>query len=268
MAVHSIHCMATTRVQMGVRYVRTCAFAAVVAAFILFHSDVRHLEDIIGETHVGVNHPIRKWKSGNSSLQKTNYVMTNSSSAAATIIIHTSGELGNHMMHLAHAYSIAWLAERKYGMQFNMILHDQITRGRVNAKSYSVKKIIKKCFPNLQPLYDGPRANILPEYRIRIDQQQAWEMVNDTLLRHINNGIASERDVGLTLEHLQFLMYSNQIPEVEANSSIALPFIESTAMDNFEFVNWFYHELRQLFIFNDTECCLAVPDPNEIILVS
>ncbi len=244
-------------------------FATVVAAFvIIFYSDVRRLEETTGESHVGMTHPIREWKSGHSSLQKTNYAMTNSSSAAATMIIHTSGELGNHMMHLAHAYSIAWLAERKYGMQFNMILHDQITKGRVNPKAYSVKKIIKKCFPNLQPLYDGPRANILPEYRIRMDQQQGWELANDTILRHINNGIVSERDVGFTLEHLQFLMHSNQIPEVEANSSISLPVLESTAMDNFEFVNWFYHELRQLFTFNDTECCSAVPDPNETVLVS
>ena len=252
---------------MGVRYTRTCAFAAIVAAFFVFHSDVRRLEEITGESHIGVNHPIRDWKSGNSSLQKTNDTITNPSSAAATIIIHTSGELGNHLMHLAHAYSIAWLAERKYGMQFNMILHDQITRGKVNVKSYSVKKIITKCFPNLQPLYDGPRANILPEYRIRMDQQQRWGLANDTILKHINNGIASERDVGFTLEHLQFLMHSNQIPEVEANSSIVLPFIESTAMDIFEFINLFYHELRQLFLFNDTECCLAVPDPNETVLV-
>lgn len=254
---------------MGAKRIIAYAFATVIAAAFLFQTEVRLLEEITVESQVGVHHSNdSEWEWENFSLPIKNATSTNSSSVVPTIIIYTSGELGNHMMHLAHAYSIAWLAERKYGMQTKMIIHDQITRGRVNAKSYSVKKIIAKCFPNLQSLYDGPRANTLPEYRIRMDQQRRWGLVNHTILQHINNGITSLRDVEVTIDHLRLLMDSDNIPEIEANSSITLPLIESTAMDNFELIHWFSRELRQLFTFNETACCMTVPDPNETVLVS
>lgn len=247
------------------------AAATVIAASIVFRSDVHVPKEIRVDSQVVANYQIREWKRGNSSssysLLLNNNAMANSSSVVVTIIVHTSGELGNHMMHLAHAYSIAWLAERNYGIQTKMIIHDQITGGKVNGKSKSVKKIITKCFPNLQPLYDSPRANTLPEYTVRVNQQRGWKLVNETILQRVNDGIASERDVEVTLEHLHFLVHSNQIPEVEANSYITLPFIESISMNNFKLVNWFYHELRQLFSFNDTACCLEVPDRNETVLV-
>ena len=246
---------------MGVKHRLAYAFATVVAAFQLFRSDVRlrHLVEV---------HSIHEeWQWRNSS-PPTNATVTNSS-WVTTIVIHTSGEMGNHLTHLAHAYPIAWMAERNYGIQTRMILSDQITGGKVNPKSYSAKKIFTKCFPNLQSLYEGARANGSPEYPVRINQMREWELANDTILQHINNGmITSERDVEVTLDHLQFLMQSNQIPEIEANSSISLPFLQSIAMDNFCFVNWFYHELRWLLTFNDTACCKAVPDPDETVLVS
>ena len=44
-------------------------------------------------------------------------------------------------------------------------------------------------------------------------------------MQRINDGIASESDVEGALEHLYFLVHSNQVPEVEANSYITLPFI-------------------------------------------
>lgn len=195
-------------------------------------------------------------------------MMTNSS--AATIIIHMSGEMGNHISHLAHAYPIAWWAKRKYGIKTEFIIRDQQGRdqqGRVQQKTDSTRRIFTKCFPNLKMLYNGARANS-PEYQIRLDQQHGWDMVNDTILQHINNGIKTEWDVDVTLEHLQVLVKSDAIPEIEENATISLPLLESIRMETGHFVNWFYHDLRWLLTFNDTACCAALPDADETVLVS
>jgi len=190
--------------------------------------------------------------------------MTNSSTA--TIIIHMSGEMGNHINHLAHAYPIAWWAERKYGIKTRMIIRDQVIRGRISPKSGSARAIFAKCFPRLKTLYDGARANS-PEYGIRMAQQHGWDMANDTVLQHINNVIRTESDVDFTLEHLQVLAKSDSIPEVDENATITLPLLESIPMENNRFVDWFYHDLRWLLTFNDTACCKALPDADETVLV-
>ena len=191
-------------------------------------------------------------------------LMTNSS-ADATIIIHMSGELGNHINHIAHAYPIAWWAERKYGIKTRMIIRDQVIRGRVSTKSGSVKTILTKCFPHLQTLYDGPRANS-PEYGIRIAQQHAWDMANSTVLQYINNDIQSESDVDATLAHLHVLVQSDSIPVIDENATITLPLLNSIRMENALFVDLFYHDLRWLLTFNDTACCKALPDADETVL--
>ncbi len=190
--------------------------------------------------------------------------MTNSSEA--TIIIHMSGEMGNHINHLAHAYPIAWWAERKYGIKTRMIIRDQVIRGRISPKSGYAKTIFTKCFPHLRTLYDGARANS-PEYGIRIDQQYGWDIADDTVLQHINNGIKTESDVDITLEHLRVLAMSDAIPEIDENATITLPLLESIPMENNRFVDWFYHDLRWLLTFNDTACCKALPDADETVLV-
>jgi hypothetical protein len=195
--------------------------------------------------------------------QPLDNMMTNSS--VATIIIHMSGEMGNHINHIAHAYPIAWWAERKYGIKTRMIIRDQVIRGRISPKSGSVKRIFMKCFPHLQTLYGSPRANS-PEYGIRMAQQHAWDMANETIMHHINNGIRSESDVDVTLEHLQFLVQSDSIPVIDENATITLPLLESIRMENALFVDWFYYDLRWLLRFNDTACCKALPDADETVL--
>ena len=212
---------------------------------------------------IKVVHPNPEWK-WNITSSKPLDMTTNS--AMATIIIHMSGEMGNHISHLAHAYPIAWWAERKYGIKTRMIILDQVIRGKVSPKSGSSKRIFTKCFPHLEPLYNGARANS-PEYRIRMDQQHSWDMANDTLLQRINNGIHTERDVDVTLEHLQVLTLSDAIPDIDENATISLPLLESIPMDNNRFVDWFYHDLRWLLRFNDTACCKALPDADETVLV-
>ena len=189
-------------------------------------------------------------------------MMTNSS--VATIIIHMSGEMGNHISHLAHAYPIAWWAERKYGIKTQFIIRDE--QGRPQ-KTRSTRRMFTKCFPNLKTFYNGARVNS-PEYQIRLDQQHGWDMANDTILQHINNGIKTKWDVDVTLEHLQVLVKSDAIPEIEENATISLSLLESIRMETGHFVNWFYHDLRWLLTFNDTACCAALPDANETVLVS
>jgi hypothetical protein len=204
-----------------------------------------------------------EWNWTITSSQPLDNMMTNSS--VATIIIHMSGEMGNHINHIAHAYPIAWWAERKYGIKTRMIIRDQVIRGRISPKSGSVKRIFMQCFPHLQTLYDSPRANS-PEYGIRIAQQHAWDMANDTILQHINNDIRTESDVDVTLEHLQFLVQSDSIPVIDENATITLPLLTSISMENALFVDWFYHDLRRLLTFNDTACCKALPDADETVL--
>lgn len=205
-----------------------------------------------------------EWNWTITSSQPLDDMMTNSS--AATIIIHMSGEMGNHINHLAHAYPIAWWAERKYGIKTRMIIRDQVIRGRISPKSGSAHAVFAKCFPRLKTLYDGARANS-PEYGIRMAQQHGWDMANDTVLQHINNVIKTESDVDFTLEHLQVLAKSDSIPEIDENATITLPLLESILMENNRFVDWFYHDLRWLLTFNDTACCKALPDADETVLV-
>lgn len=205
-----------------------------------------------------------EWKNWTINSSQPLDMMTNST-AVATIIIHMSGEMGNHINHIAHAYPIAWWAKRKYGIKTRMIIRDQVIRGRISPKSGSVKTIFMKCFPHLQTLYDGPRANS-PEYGIRIAQQHAWDMANDTVLEHINNDIRTESDVDVTLEHLQLLVQSDSIPVIDENATIILPLLMSIRMENALFVDWFYHDLRWLLTFNDTACCKALPDADETVL--
>jgi hypothetical protein len=187
-------------------------------------------------------------------------------SSIATIIIHMSGEIGNHINHLAHAYPIAWWAERKYGIKTRMIILDQVVRGKLSPKSGSSKRIFIKCFPHLKSLYNSARANST-EYRIRLDQQHSWDMANDTLLQRINNDIQTIRDVDVTLEHLQVLAMSDAIPDIDENATISLPLLQSIPMKNDRFVDWFYQDLRWLLTFNDTACCKALPDADETVLV-
>jgi hypothetical protein len=98
-------------------------------------------------------------------------MMTNST--AATIIIHISGEMGNHINHIVHDYPIAWWAKRKYGIKTRMIIHDQVIRQRILPKSGLAHMIFMRCFPHLKTLYEGARANS-PEYGIRMAQQHGW----------------------------------------------------------------------------------------------
>jgi hypothetical protein len=191
---------------------------------------------------------------------------TMANSSIATIVIHMSGEMGNHISHLAHAYPIAWWAERKYGIRTRMIILDQVVRGKVSPKSGSSKRIFTKCFPHLKSLYNSARANAT-EYRYRLDQQHSWDKANGTLLQRINDGIHTMRDVDATLEHLQVLAMSDAIPDIGKNATISLPLLQSIPMENNRLLDWFYRDLRWLLTFNDTACCKALPDADETVLV-
>jgi hypothetical protein len=203
--------------------------------------------------------------------------LTGGTSADGTIVINLSGELGNHLHHLAHGYGIYLWAKEKYGLNMTMVLHHQDS-----SKWVTGRMSLKACFPAFRNV-DFSIGNSVEFRETRVPQQANWTVANSSLLNLINyntpnNGskggihfddIQTELDRGLS--HLRELVrdYPQQLSSSEVETAqILLPYVQSTCMCPEFFLDKYYDEIRRRFQFDSSSCCKDVPAPDETVFVS
>jgi hypothetical protein len=184
-----------------------------------------------------------------------------------TLVVRLSGELGNQLAHLARGLGTQILAEREVGLNLNLVMKQQMTKGKLSGKGPSSKIILDRCFPYFRR-YDF-RVGNSQEYDRRVLQQKNWSLAATIRVAYVDRSpLLSE--VRQALEQVKALSSLTQEdkPTVPGNASILVPFVETSSMNANPFLDKYYDELRQYLFFDDTACCKLLPDPDETVFVS
>ena len=192
------------------------------------------------------------------------------------LVVYLSGELGNHLLQIAMGKIIQLVAVEDGRFQFNV---RYLSQGLT--KSERTCKELQKCFSKN---FSAEKVNLMEwnissmewkqivanQERYMSDIFQEWaEPEHAARLLHING-----RTIDSIRESLdQICNISSRIEQQQKKVSMqnasfpSLPFaLSSGIFPSISLINAYYKELRELFIFNESNCCHEIPEKDETVL--
>ncbi len=187
-----------------------------------------------------------------------------------SIIVELSGELGNHLNHIAHGRILQIMLLRDY----NIVTHLVLRRNSNDEKYRRTQRQLTKCFTKLRQLeFHQPQSSALTSQKT-LDRIQATLLGKDLAdALHLYGGTS----INMTQQSIQVL--ASQVKkqhvfamrnETMAAKGVSFPFLRTNAMINRDMMDKFYDELREFFDFDEEACCAMedLPDPNVTVFVS
>jgi hypothetical protein len=184
-----------------------------------------------------------------------------------SIIVDLSGELGNHLNHIAHGRAIQQILENSHGIVSHLVLR----RNSNDEKYRRTQRQLKRCFPNLRHLdFHDPKSST-------ITSQKTLDRIQSTILGQ-EQARALFLDGGASLANTQqaaaalATLALNKTVLLHQDQSIrgtSFPFLRTSAMINREMMDVFYDDIRAFFEFDEAACCSVddLPDPNISVFV-
>eukprot|EP00590_Aulacoseira_subarctica_P003013 CAMPEP_0172419064 /NCGR_PEP_ID=MMETSP1064-20121228/5511_1 /TAXON_ID=202472 /ORGANISM="Aulacoseira subarctica , Strain CCAP 1002/5" /LENGTH=396 /DNA_ID=CAMNT_0013158335 /DNA_START=154 /DNA_END=1344 /DNA_ORIENTATION=+ len=196
--------------------------------------------------------------------------------AKMDLVIYLGGELGNHMLQIAMGRIIQLVAMEDGRLQFTV---RYLSQGLT--KSERTCKELQKCF---SAHFSEEKVNLMEwnissiEWKQILDNQERYmsdifhdwaEPAQAARLLHIN---------GTTIESIRASLdeiydISSRIEQQKTkitmqNAAIpSIPFAFSSGLfPSISLINTYYKELRELFIFNESNCCHEIPEEDETVL--
>jgi hypothetical protein len=195
--------------------------------------------------------------------------LTDASEWNISVVVQLSGELGNHLSKIAFGYSVQQRLWERYRLASHLVLQHQ-ERG---SKWISARRDVQTCFPHFRST-DFCVGNS-PEFQHRLQQQREWLGGTNASKLVLANLISSE-DVDASLFYLNELLRQQNRSDVLTSplsdhlnpGNISLPFLYAQSFASLEDIDAYYHELQNLFVFDEESCCRAVPAVDEHVFVS
>jgi hypothetical protein len=197
---------------------------------------------------------------------------TKKKNVTISILVELTGELGNHLHHLAHGRAIQRLAMSEYGIPTRLVLHRSS-----NAEKYrQTQRHLQRCFPNLReyPFHHDDSSSITIPLLPPAHQESSGN--TEVFSRLFLKGGSTYNQTRLAVEALNqileqqhpddFVVQNNN--KTNGNTILSFPFIHTSSMINREFMDIFYHDFREFFAFDDDACCSDLPGPDEAVFVS
>ena len=204
-----------------------------------------------------------------------------------TILVELTGELGNHLNHIAHGRAIQTMLWQDHGVPSHLVL-----RRNSNGEKYlRTQRQLKRCFPNLRPLeFHGPKSYMTSQKELdrlqstllgpdlskslfldggstfAATQASVQELVNLLQNREgdflVDAAICDSSPVNATLSCNRYFL--------SRDHGVSLPFLRTRSMVNREFLDKFYDDFRDFFKFDDEACCATaeLPEPDVAVFVS
>ena len=180
-----------------------------------------------------------------------------------SILVELTGELGNHLHHLAHGRVLQNIAGT-FGIPTRLVL-----RRQSNAEKYKqTQKHLQKCFPNLR--------NFTFHHDTSKVTSQTSTSGNMTQMFHSRLRLHGGSNYSVTHRAVDALHQILQLEQQVATASdsqypklgLSTPFLHTSSMLSRELMNLYYDDFREFFAFDDSACCSDVPGPNEAVFVS
>jgi hypothetical protein len=179
-----------------------------------------------------------------------------------TIIIYVTGEMGNFLSKIAYGYSVSWILQEEYNITTKIIIRHQS-----NGKWSQASKNVQACFPSTR--YWSFSEGNTDEYELRNKQQQRWLKSNDQIFT-IKKGCIQEHCIRSKLKLItNSLLNTSDLPVIEDNYNISLPFI---MIDDFATVSYFNDKyasrIAKLFWYDvdNPKCCGVRADADESVI--
>ena len=206
------------------------------------------------------------------------------------IIVELSGELGNHLMQLAHGYTIQLLLGG-HNVTSKLVLIQKSNEER----HQKTRRNLKECFPfaTHQKFYFASRSNLNQELYgggeklVMRTQQQFWntlieQLPANLLLYHkqpwqfptgtlysTTKLVVDQFAKRLSVQKKDGDGSTNIVSTPTSSSAvITAPFIFTHNMINREYFDLFYDHYRTFFQMNETKCCSDISSPDEAVFVS
>lgn len=178
-----------------------------------------------------------------------------------TIIVHLSGEMGNQLSKITYGYALKWMFQEEHNVTTEILLHHQaLSKWRVSATN------VQTCFPITRP-WSFEAANT-DEFEVRKQQQLQWMEGAYDNFRYNRPCDQEECVLRKTAHILKNLHNRSDIPAIEENYNISLPFIFAHEYATISYFNdRYYSRIREFLQFDESnpECCLARAEPDESV---
>jgi hypothetical protein len=187
---------------------------------------------------------------------------------SVTLMIGLSGEFGNHLDKMIRGWGIARLAKEEYNITSHIILKQQTLRGstRPMAKSHVSQQYLQRCFQHLKNEDFELGNKILQNYKGTLDEPKT--ITFDGSIETIREKLSNLKNY-LNTSNIHNMLSRTQNDSQDLNFPNLPPtFVVSNDFEGDPFVDQYYDEIRQLFVFNNSVCCTEFPDPDESVFVS
>ena len=179
-----------------------------------------------------------------------------------TIVIHNSGEMGNHLSKLTYGYAIQWILQEEHNITTEILLQHQDASKWVKAAEN-----VQRCFPVSRGWSFG--AANTDEFKVRKQQQERWMRSKNDYF-HFNPVCDQQECIRDKLDFIvKNLHNATGIPTTEDNYNISLPYIYS---DDYATISYFNDRYAQRikefwqFDVDNPDCCAVMADPDESVL--
>jgi len=201
-------------------------------------------------------------------LQRRRLTALNSSSSKTNLVVdvlfQTSGEMGNHLWHLAVAHALSRHAMQEHGIKLNITF-----TGQRSSKGRSTAKLVRKCFPELSTFDSNveiPEAEFQEAHAM---QQAAFPALHADFEANFRRGSSAREVLEQFNSSLRAVLEATQ--EVgKKNISSLMPHayvrIKGTGAWKWPLVEGYRFELLRKFRMSSSCCTDLHPQSNETVL--
>ena len=182
----------------------------------------------------------------------------------ATIVVHLSGEMGNHLSILAKALVVKLVAAERHGITAEIKLRHQ-----PHPKWVKGRDAIQKCFPNLQNFnFTAANTDAFNDFSIEQDRllvQNNW----DPAKLRLDSDLDDRNAIGDALSYWKRIIESPFSFEINVNASVpvAFPFLTVASWCPLDMLDLYLSQIRSFLEFDKAACCRIKPDPDESVFV-
>jgi hypothetical protein len=180
------------------------------------------------------------------------------------ILVDLTGELGNHLHHLAHGLALQVMLARR-GIS-TKVIPQRLANGD---KYIKTQKQLQQCFPNLKQLKFYTINGLDTKKPKQLQESWLGKELASRLKLKSGSSLATTRQ---TVEAADLILQNTHLletrPSNASSSILSVPFIHTSNMINREFMDQFYDEIRAFFELNETACCPQDLVDKEAIFVS
>ena len=191
-----------------------------------------------------------------------------------SIVVELTGELGNHLHHIAHGRAIQTTLWNDHRIPSHLIFR----RPSSDKKYRKTHEQLRTCFRHLRHMeIQDPKTSSFPSQKTLDNLQRAIFGDERAEMLTIQRGSGYSHikaAVGMLLHLLETERDWKNATVVEILSQmpaeVSLPFLQADAMINRQTMDRFYDDFRGFFNFDEEVCCAGedIPNPGLAVFVS